>query len=178
MIEVIDNNNVKRLAKVMCGLLIEDDLYVLYLIKRDKDSVNVFCSRVVKNSEQVSVIDSDFSEKEKRKLDDVCRRIFNKDSVSNLEKYNIKLVFDMDINDGINKFDIDKSYVSTMSNEEIDVCNMYYGFKLNSNKKIIKVNTLEKDKDPGFVSNILVLIFAITFLGICVYLLIDMFILG
>lgn len=177
MIEVIDSESIKRMAKVMCGLLIDDNLYVLYLIKRDKESVNIFGSRIVRNSEGVSVIDSDFSVYEKRKLDDVCSRLFNKDSVSNLENDNIRFVNDLDINDGVNKFDVGKSYISTVGWNDIEVCAMYYGFKLRSGKKPVKVNKLETSNKEGFISNILVLIFAVSFLVVCVSLLIDMFIL-
>lgn len=172
VIEVIDNENNKRMAKVMCGIDYSDCLYVLYLIQRDNENVNIFGSKVIENSEGIKVIDSEFLEEEKIKLEDISKRLFNKESVCKLDNDGIKIVRDIDLNDGVNKFDIQKSYIATMSNDEIDVCMMYYGL-IGNKKKVITIKKETKKVSEGFISNILVLIFAITFFSICISLLID-----
>lgn len=172
MIEVIDSDNNKRMAQVMCAIEYNHILYVLYLIKRDKVGINVFGSRVIENSEGIQVIDSEFLEEEKVRLEDISKRIFNKDSVDNLSNDGIVIVKDIDLNDGINRFDIKKSYIATMNSDDIDVCMMYYGL-VKEKKNVIAIKKETKKVNEGFISNIFVLVFAIVFLSICIYLLID-----
>ena len=172
MIEVIDNNGNKRMSNVMCGFSYDDNIYVLYLIKRDKDDINVFCSKVIENSEGIKSIDSNFMEEEKILVERVSKRIFNKDSIVNLNKDGISIIKDIDLSKGVNRFDIDSSYIATMKRDDIDVCMMYYDI-VKEHKGVIKVNKGEVKRNEGFISNIVVIVFSIMVLGICIYLLID-----
>lgn len=174
MIEVIGNDNSKRMAKIMCGIEYKNCLYVLYLIKRDENNINVFGSKVVKNSEGVSVIDSEFSEEEKVWLENISKRIFNKDSIDNLSSDGVKFVKNIDLHDGVNKFDIKKSYIATMDKSAIDVCLMYYEIGNNEKKSVIKVRENKKNRHIKWGS-VTAIVFGLFVLCFCIYLLILIF---
>ncbi len=165
MIEVIDNDNNKRMASIMCGILYNDILYVLYLIKRDKDNVNMFVSKIIENSEGVKVIDSDLTDIEKKELEDIVKRIINKDGIYNLAKDGIKIVKDINLNKGVNKFNIDNSYVSTISNKDINECKVYYELD-NNEKNIVMVNNDIVMKRN--LKDILIIIFGILVICFCI----------
>lgn len=176
MIEVIDNNGNKRMAKVMCAFEGNGSLYVLFLIRRDKENINVFCSRVVSNSEGVKVIDSDFSEEEKRWVEEVSKKLFNRESVDNLKSDGVLIVRNIYPSTGVNKFDIEKSYIATISRDDIERIDMYYQFAIDKKREAIKVRKESRKISKEEWGNILVLLLAILMFGICIWLLLDILI--
>ena len=68
----------------MCSITYQDNSYLVYSIRRDKDNANVFVSKLVKGSLGYLIID-DFSNGEKEVIDGVVKRIINKESKETIE---------------------------------------------------------------------------------------------
>lgn len=176
MIEVIDNDGMKRMARVLCGLQYQGSMYVLYFIKRDKESVNIFGSKVILNSEGVLVMDERFSDEEKDWMEHVSRRMFNKDSIEHLKKDEIHFIKDMDLNDGVNRFVVNRSYIATVSNDDISVVLMYYDLEGNDAKSVIKLHESKKKMDGEVWKNMSLIILGMVVLSICIYFIISVLI--
>lgn len=168
MIELIDiDGNIKFMATIITCIDYGSELYVLYSIKRDNDTDNLFVSKVVKNSSGY-VMDNNFSSGEKEAMDNVVASILNKDSVDKLEESGIKFV-DGIVFDDINRFSISNCYVTTFNKSLINECISFYNFKVIDNKNTVvvkekSVSYLSKDNRPTvylILIGIIVIILAI-----------------
>lgn len=72
---VKDENNVERDATLITVVENENKKYVVYSIDRDSDNVNVFVSRLEKNSEGKNIIVDINDESEKNRLNQIVREI-------------------------------------------------------------------------------------------------------
>ena len=78
MVEIIDKNTMNKvMAMIMGGFSYNDDNYIIYCVRREKDDANIFVSKLLKNS-QGYVIDYNFDNGEKSVLDKVVQRLLSK----------------------------------------------------------------------------------------------------
>ena len=82
-----------------------------------------------------------------------------------MAKDGIKIVKDINLNKGVNKFNIDNSYVSTISNKDINECKVYYELD-NNEKNIVMVNNDIVMKRN--LKDILIIIFGILVICFCI----------
>lgn len=161
MVEVIDRKTKhKMMMMVLCGITYQSDSYLIYSIRRDKTSANVFVSKLIKGSLGYLIID-DFSNGEKEVLDSVVKRILNKNSLDELESDGFKIIKDIEMDSNIS-FDIDKCYVSTVSRDLIKECLIYYNLVNESmfNRPVVEV-VEDKKFNEGFASSMVLIVFGI-----------------
>ena len=161
MVEVMDRNTKhKMLMMVMCGITYKNDSYLIYSIRRDKMSANVFVSKLIKGSLGYLITD-DFSNGEKEVLDSVVNRILNKNSLKELESDGFNIIKDIEMDSNIS-FDIDNCYVSTVSRDLIKECLIYYNLVNESmfNRPVVEVIE-DKKFNEGFASSIVLIVFGI-----------------
>lgn len=165
MVEVMDKaTSQKMMAMILCGICYQEDCYLVYCIRRDKRDANLFVSKMIKGSLGY-VINNDFSNGEKEVLDNIVKRLLNKENKNLLEGdgFTILKVMDMDSN---LTFDIDKCYVSTVNRSLIKDCLIYYDLV---NEKIFEQPVVEVVEDKrkfneGFASSVVLIIFGIVIL--------------
>lgn len=161
MVEVIDRKTKhKMMMMVLCGITYQSDSYLIYSIRRDKTSANVFVSKLIKGSLGYLIID-DFSNGEKEVLDSVVKRILNKNILDELESDGFKIIKDIEMDSNIS-FDIDKCYVSTVSRDLIKECLIYYNLVNESmfNRPVVEV-VEDKKFNEGFASSMVLIVFGI-----------------
>ncbi|MBQ6494501.1 MAG: hypothetical protein IJI49_00705 [Bacilli bacterium] len=147
MIELIDiDGNIKFMATIITGINYGNNLYVLYSIKRDNDTDNLFISKIVKNSYGY-VMDNNFSPGEKEAMDDVVNSILNKDSLDKLKESGVSFSDDI-VFDDINRFSVTNCYVTTFNKDLIEECINFYNFKVNTSKSTVVV----KEKSVSYFS--------------------------
>ncbi len=175
MIEVIDNANNKFSARIMCGVKYKDSLYCIYLIDRDDNTINMFISCVVVNSEGISTIDSNFNSVLKNELDNMCNKFINKISTDNLLNDGIEIIRDFKLGNGVNKFDVTNSYVGSINKDDINNIYMYYNLTKESSKNIVKIKENSKKIDSEYKKNIEAIIFGIISMIIIIILIFFLF---
>lgn len=74
-VKVIDENNIDRDGKVICGFTLNNIDYVLYYIGRDEDNDNLFDSKVIKNFDGTSSMVNIDNDDEKDFVDDIVRKL-------------------------------------------------------------------------------------------------------
>ena len=161
MVEVIDRKTKhKMMMMVLCGITYQSDSYLIYSIRRDKTSANVFVSKLIKGSLGYLIID-DFSNGEKEVLDSVVKRILNKNSLDELESDGFRFIKDIEMDSNIS-FDIDKCYVSTVSRDLIKECLIYYNLVNESmfNRPVVEV-VEDKKFNEGFASSMVLIVFGV-----------------
>lgn len=161
MVEVIDRKTKhKMIMVIMCGITYQNDSYLIYSIRRDKESVNVFISKLIKGSLGYLIVD-DFSNGEKEVLDSVVKRILNKNSLDELGSDGFKIIKDIEMDSNIS-FDIDNCYVSTVSRDLIKGCLIYYDLVNESmfNRPVVEV-VEDKKFNEGFASSMVLIVFGI-----------------
>lgn len=147
MIELIDvDDNIKFMGKIITGINYGDNLYVLYFIERDKNSYNLFISKVIENSVGY-VMDNNFFSGEKEAIDNVVASILNKDSIDILKEKGIFFVNDISFTD-INRFSVSNCYVTTFNKILFDECMLFYDFKIDNNKS----NVVVREKEVSYLS--------------------------
>lgn len=162
MVEIIDDNtNRKMMAMILCNICYNDDCYVIYAIQREKDEANIFVSKLVKNTNGY-VFDYNFSNGEKNVMDNVIKRILNRDNLDILNRDGFFINNDITYDD-ILYFNIDKCYVSTVSKSLIKDCLVYYDLV---NEKMFEQPLVEVIEDKrkfneGFVGNVMLIMFGI-----------------
>lgn len=162
MVEVIDRKTKhKMIMMIMCGITYQSDSYLVYSIRRDKISANVFVSKLVKGSLGYLTVD-DFSNGEKEVLDSVVNRILNKNSIEELECDGFSIIKDIEMDSNIS-FDIDNCYVSTVSRDLIKECLIYYNLVSESmfNRPVVEVVEEKSKFNEGFASSIVLIVFGI-----------------
>ena len=162
MVEVMDKNTGhKMMMMILCGVCYQDDCYLIYCIRRDNDDANIFVSKLIKGSLGYLVSDN-FDNGEKEVLDDVVKRLLNRESRETLENSGFSLLKDIDMDNNLT-FDIDKCYVCTVSRAVIKDCLVYYEMvneKIFS-QPVIEVVDDERKFNDGFASNIVLIVFGI-----------------
>ena len=164
MVEVTDKEtNQKLMAMIVCGICYKKDCYIIYCIRREKEEVNLFISKLIQSS-QGYVMDNNFSNGEKKVLDDMVQRLLNMESKEQLGKDGISILKDIVLTDN-HYFDIEKCYVSTVPRKLIKNCLVYYQLL---NEKMLEPPVVEVVDDrrifsEGFASNL-----ALIFLGVAV----------
>lgn len=161
MIEIIDENNNKMKANIMCRIVFEGIEYCIYLIERDNVSINMFISKIVSNSEGIRSIDSGISSDVKDKLDVICNKIINKVSIDNLNSEGVKIIYDYKLDNGVNKFITNNSYVCTLKKEDINDIYKFYQFKNNIHSNVVKIKESTNKLDKEDKKNIWAIIFGL-----------------
>lgn len=162
MVEVIDRKTKhKMMMMVMCGITYQEDSYLVYSIRRDKTSANVFVSKLIKGSLGYLITD-DFSNGEKEVLEGVVNKILNKNSLEELESDGFKIIKDIEMDSNIS-FDIDNCYVSTVSRDLIKSCLIYYDLVNESmfNRPVVEVVEEKSKFNEGFASSMVLIVFGI-----------------
>ena len=162
MVEVIDrDSSYKMMMLVMCGICYQDVCYLVYSIRRDADSANLFISKLVKGSLGY-LISEDFSNGEKEVLDSVVNRLLNKEDISALEKDGFFLFNDIKLDDNL-FFDINKCYVCTVLRSGVKDCLIYYNLINDSilNQPVVEVYDDKRKFNDGFISSIALSIFGV-----------------
>lgn len=162
MIEVIDkDSNQKMMALVLCGICYSGDCYLIYSIRREKDDANLFVSKLVQSS-QGYVMDFNFENGEKQVLDTFIQRLLNKEKRDVLESEGFSIMKDIQI-EGIQYFNIDICYVSTVLRVTIKDCLIYYGLVSEKlfDQPVVEVIEDKRKFNAGFVSNVALIIFGI-----------------
>lgn len=162
MVEVMDRKTKhKMMMMVMCGITYQSDSYLVYSIRRDKTSANVFVSKLIKGSLGYLIVD-DFSNGEKEVLDNVVKRMLNKEIKEELESDGFKIIKDIEMDNNIS-FDIDNCYVSTVSRDLIKECLIYYNLVNESmfNRPVVEVVEEKSKFNEGFASSMVLIVFGI-----------------
>lgn len=163
MKEIIDiDSNTKFMSLIICVIMYGEDYYVVYSIKRDEINDNIFVSKLVLSSVGY-VMDNSFDGGEKEVIDQVVNDILNKDNINVLNKNKIQILGDIEIN-GINKFSVEKCYVTTVSRDLVKDVMLNYGLiSVSSNMAVVKERDLPTFS-KGIVSNLFLIILGISVL--------------
>lgn len=176
VIELIDCKSLKKMVSmILCFVQYMEDKYVIYGIKREYDEVNLFVSKVVKNSGGVT-LDDNFSNGEKEILEDLVKKILSKTEKELLEQKGF--VFFQDISFEIdNYFDIEKCYVTTVSSGLVKDCLIYYGLVRPDMLERPMVGVVESKKkfSEGAFGNLVFIVFGILFVVFCLIILYGVF---
>lgn len=162
MVEVIDRKTKhKMLMMVMCGITYQDNSYLVYSIRRDKTNANVFVSKLIRGSLGYLIVDN-FDNGEKEVLDNVVKRLLNKDSKEELERDGFTIIKDIEMDNNLT-FDIDKCYVSTVSRSLIKDILIYYNLVNENifNRPVVEVIEEKSKFNEGFASSIVLIIFGV-----------------
>ena len=145
MKEFIDEKNqVKMMALLICGVCYNDDKYLIYSIKRTGDETNVFVSKLVDVSDGVT-IDSHFKNGEKEVMDNVVHRILNQELEEKLNQDGFTLIKDITLVD-VNYFDVDASYVTTVSEAAVKRCLSFYKIVIKGTMDSPVINVVDDKK--------------------------------
>jgi len=160
VVEVIDKATLKKImVMVLCGIKYQESSYLIYCVRRNKDDVNIFVSKLIKGSLGY-VIDSNFVNGEKEILDNIVKRLLNKETKNSLEESGFSIIEKVDLDSKLS-FDIDKCYVSTVKRGLIKDCLIFYDLVNESmiNQPIVKVIDDKRIFNEGFASSIVLIIF-------------------
>lgn len=162
MVEIIDKATMnKMMAMILCGICYQDDCYLIYCIRRDKEEANIFVSKLIKGSLGY-VIDTNFSNGEKEVLDGIVKRLLNKESVESLENAGFTIMKNIEMDSNLT-FDIDKCYVSTVSRDLVKLCLIYYGLVSEKmfDQPVVEVIEDKRKFNEGFASSIVLIVFGV-----------------
>ena len=165
MIEVIDRKTAQKMtAMIICEISYQNDCYLIYCVRRNKEEANIFISKLIKGSLGY-VIDSNFLNGEKEVLDTIVKRLISRESKGSLA--NDGFIFMQNINmDNNLTFDIDECYVSTVDRNVIKECLVFYGL-LNENifsQPVIEIVDDRRKFSEGFASSIILIVLGIAIL--------------
>ena len=73
--KVIDENNIEREASLITVIEVDKKEYAIYSIVRDKNTVNIFVSQLLKNEDGKDVLKNITDEREKEKIDKIVKDI-------------------------------------------------------------------------------------------------------
>lgn len=147
------------MAFIICGIRYGDSLYVVYSIERDNDSDNVFVSKLV-NCSSGFAMDDNFVMGEKEAFDKVLESFFGKVSVDVLSENKVSIMKNV-VLEGINKFDIDKCYVTTVSKGDVRDIMINYGIVSWDSQKVVVKEKKSSWLRKGDISSIILILFGI-----------------
>ena len=172
MIEIINVDGIKMMAMVVADVKYMDDNYIIYCIDRGNNEANIFVSRLVISSDGY-VFNNNFSNSEKEVLDNLIKRIINKDDINKdgfIISNTVELV-------DVNYFDVEKCYVATVSKSMVKDIMINYRLV---NKKIFERPVVEVVEDKkvfneGFIGNIFLIILGVAVIMFCGFVLVGVF---
>lgn len=172
MIEIINVDNSKMMAMVIANVKYMKDNYIIYCVEREGENANIFVSKLRLTSEGYT-FDNDFLNGEKRVLENLVKKIINKDDIAG-----DGFIISNHINlSDVNYFDVDNCYVCTVSKKQIKDIMIFY--KLVTEKTLEKpvVEIVEDKKifNEGFIGNIFVILFGIGVLIFSIFYLVGVF---
>ena len=165
MVEVIDKDTAqKMMAMILGGIKYQDDYYLVYCVRRDKEEVNVFVSKMFKGNFGY-IINDNFSNGEKEVLDNIVKKILNRESKESLEKAGFILFNDIDLDSNL-EFNIEKCYVGAVSRNLIKNCLVFYGLVSEKifEQPVVEVIEDKRKFNEGVASSIVLIIFGIVVL--------------
>lgn len=165
MIEIIDRATAqKMMAMIICGVNYQDDYYLFYCVRRDRDEVNIFVSKLIKGSLGY-VIDDNFSNGEKEVFDGVIKRLLNKENVNVLNNDGFFVMKNLEMDSNLS-FDIEKCYVATVSKNLIKDCLIFYSLVNEKmfNQPVVEVVDDNRKFNEGFASNVVLIVFGVVIL--------------
>ena len=165
MKELIDiTDNMKMVAFVLGGISYLNQKYLLYAIRRDKDNVNVFVSKLTLSSSGY-VIHHDFDNGEKETIDKVIQRILSKENILSLENDGYHFLKDIELSSD-NSFDSEECYVATVSKDLIKECSVFYDLVHEDTFKSPVVSVVDDKRvfNEGFVGNVFVILIGLSIL--------------
>ena len=175
MKEFIDENNqIKMMGLVICGIRYLDNEYLFYSIKRDNDEANLFVSKLVHTSSGY-VIHHDFSNGEKDVLSKVVQRLISKENINAINNDGFQILSNIEIEDS-NSYNVDKCYVASVSVSLVKDCLKYYNLVNDSLLHSPEVNVKDDSKNfnEGFVGNVFLIFFGVFVLVLSVCVIISM----
>lgn len=165
MVEIIDRKTgTKMMAKILLKVHYDLQDYVFYSVKRSNTDANIFVSKLVRNSQGLT-LDHQFSNGEKEVLEGIMKRFLNMEPVIKLEDDGIDFSFSVFLGE-LNYFDIDLCYVATMNISLIKKCLLFYGIVTEDDliKPVVEVRETTKKFNEGFAGNLFLIIFGIVLL--------------
>ena len=175
MKELIDDvDSSKMMAMILCGVRYKGVEYLIYSIQRSNHEANIFVSKLVYTSDGY-IISYDFYNGEKESLDLIVKRILSKEDISSIEKDGYSLIKNIKLA-GINHYDSNRCYVSTVSKKVVKDILIYYDLVTDYVDRSPVVGVAPEPKvSSGFVSNLVLIFFGIFIVGLCASILIFMF---
>lgn len=171
MIEIIDkNSNKKFIGKIVCCFGYGECNYVIYSISRNSNDVNIFISKIIKNSKGYSLGD-DFYGGEREILDNSVARILSRESIDSLKKDKIVIIDRVNFYD-INKFDYKECYVTTFDKKVINDVISYYDINDGDREVVIEKKEISFN-NKGNLSSLLIIVFGILVLIFCIVVIIE-----
>lgn len=154
MIELVDKiSGRKMIAVLICGIHYDEVDYVLYGIERGEGEVNLFLSKLIKNSSGY-VMDDEFENGEKEAFDDIVSDIINQKPIESIKDKGFTFFKDFSLELG-NSFDSEKCYVTTNTKKLIKDVMIFYKFisKDMFNGPVVSVAEDKKYFSEGSVSS-------------------------
>lgn len=170
MIEVIDRDTmVKMMALILCGIRYEKNTYVVFAIRRDKIDANLFVSKVTKNSSGFTMDDC-FSNGEKEVVDGIVQKFLNHVPREELENSGFVIIDDILLS-GIQYYDINKCYVSTVPLIKVKEMMKYYSFIRETifEQPILDVQEDRRIFNEGYIGNLFLILLGIGVIVFCVF---------
>lgn len=174
MVELIDvSSNKKVMALLLFKIKYENDVYVVYSIKRNSEEVNLFVSLLVKNS-QGYCMDHSFSNGQKNIIDSIVHKLVNKVSLEAINEMGYEISKEIKLGD-INYFDIEECYITTIpKNLFMDFLEFYdISRKEDLVRPIITVKKSKSQFNEGFVQNVALIILGIALVIFCLVIIIG-----
>jgi len=150
-VKVIDENNIDRVANVICSFIADQVKYVLYSISRDDESDNLFVSKLVDNNDKTSNMVNIEDTMEKAKVNEIVRDLVTYSLRNESDKAdkiielpgNIKVeIVDVMFNKEQN-INVSKTYVSTVKKSVAKVSNDFYKIDFGKNADLDATNVFE-----------------------------------
>ena len=176
MIEVMDHEtSVKLMALILCGIRYDGNLYVVFSIRRHKNDVNLFVSKVIQNSQGL-VMDFRFANGEKEVMEKVVMDLINHVSREKLLEQGFVIVDDIQLS-GSQVYDIHQCYVSSITLDYLKDMMKYYSFIREDifEKPVLDVVEEKKVLNDGSFLNILLILFGIFVIIFCVVVVFQVF---
>ena len=169
-----DNNHIKMMGLVICGIRYLECEYLVYSIKRDNIDANIFVSKLVHISSGYA-IDSNFSNGEKEVLSKVVQRLISKENINAINNDGFQILSNIEIEDS-NSYDIDKCYVASVPVALVKDCIKYYNLVNESllSSPEVKVRDDTQKFNEGFVGNVFLILFGVFVLVLSVCVIISM----
>ncbi len=134
-IKLVDEHNIDRNANIMFAFELEGSEYVTYWIERDVENSNIFVSKVIKNLDNTyNMLDVEDTS-EKNKLNEIIKALITNSVESQADKLagNSVTLGDGKVIKFIavsfnkeQKFNIPKTYITTVKKEVVRVAEKYY----------------------------------------------------